>query len=121
MNRLKGTENVSLQMIRPSVKAMSIAALVLASSMQLGFSASGQRQSCNGVLILDDGVYRLNADSGNKSLWCAADIGEGDASALAKRVLKTCAVGSHCHIEGSFEGHGIFNWTSITSVSVLKR
>ena len=56
MNRLKGTENVSLQMIRPSVKAMSIAALVLASSMQLGFSASGQRQSCNGVLVLDDGV-----------------------------------------------------------------
>jgi hypothetical protein len=108
------------QMIRPCAKALSVAALALLLGTQAGSSASGQRQACSGVLNHDEGGYLLSPDADAKSPWCPAYIGDDDKSALAKRVLKTCAVGSHCHIEGSFSGHGIFYWTQISSVLLLK-
>jgi hypothetical protein len=100
-------------------KTISAAALALWLSAATGFSAPDQRQSCSGVLNHDDG-YALIADPDSKSLWCAASIGEDEKSPLVKRVLKTCAIGSHCHIEGSFTGHGLFFWTRISSVALLK-
>jgi hypothetical protein len=105
----------------PSAKTFSAAALALLLGSQAGFSASDQRQACSGVLTHDDDGYMLVADPDSKSLWCHASIGEDEKSALVKRVLKTCAIGSHCHIEGSFTGHGLFYWTRISSVSLLKR
>ena len=103
-----------------SAETFSAAALALLSP-QAGFSASDQRQACSGVLTHDDDGYMLIADPDSKSLWCAASVGEDEKSALVKRVLKTCAIGSHCHIEGSFAGHKLFYWTQISSVSLLKR
>jgi hypothetical protein len=107
---------------RPDAKVLLAAALALALGTQAGFAASGQRQSCSGILEhADDGDgYRLNPDPGTKSPWCPAHIGDGEHSPLAQRVLKTCPVGSHCHIEGLFVGHGDFYWTQISSVSLLK-
>jgi hypothetical protein len=32
-------------------------------------------------------------------------------------VLRTCAVGSRCHIDGSVHGHGLFEWYRIRSVT----
>jgi hypothetical protein len=107
------------RMFRRSARA-SAAVLALLLSTQVGFSASAQRQSCSGVLAHDEDGYLLQPDAGTKSPWCPAYIGDDDKSPLAKRVLKTCALGSHCHIEGSFVGHGIFYWTQISSVSLLK-
>jgi hypothetical protein len=107
------------RMIRRSARAAA-AVLALLLGTQAGFSASAQRQACSGILAHDDEGYLLQPDAGTKSPWCPAYIGDDDKSALAKRVLKTCAVGSHCHIEGSFSGHGIFYWTKISSVSLLK-
>jgi hypothetical protein len=97
-----------------------VAALALVLSSHSGSAASGQRQACSGILTQDDDGYLLTPDPGTKSPWCPAYIGDDKNSALAKRVLKTCAVGSHCHIEGLFLGHGIFYWTQISSVSLLK-
>jgi hypothetical protein len=105
----------------PSAKTFSAAALALLLSSRAGFSASDQRQACSGVLTHDADGYMLIADPDSKSLWCAASIGEDEKSALVKRVLKTCAIGSHCQIEGSFTGHGLFYWTQISSVSLLRR
>jgi hypothetical protein len=107
------------RMIRQSAKA-SAAVLALLLSTQAGFSASAQRQSCSGILAHDDGGYLLQPDAGAKSPWCPAYIGDDEKSPHAKRVLKTWALGSHCHIEGAFVGHGIFYWTQISSVSLLK-
>jgi hypothetical protein len=107
------------RMIRRSAQ-VSAAVLALLLGTQVGFSASVQRQSCSGILAHDDDGYLLQPDAGTKSPWCPAYIGDDDKSALAKRVLKTCALGGHCHIEGSFAGHGIFYWTKISSVSLLK-
>jgi hypothetical protein len=98
----------------------AVATLALALSPHPGSAASGQPQSCSGILTQDDDGYLLNPDPNTKSPWCPAYIGDDKNSALAKRVLKTCALGSHCHIEGRFLGHGIFYWTQITSVSLLK-
>jgi hypothetical protein len=106
-------------MIRRGAQA-SAAMLALLLGTQVGFSASGQRQACSGILAHDDDGYLLQPDAGMKSPWCPAYIGDDDKSALAKRVLKTCALGSHCHIEGTFSGHGIFYWAKISSVSLLK-
>ena len=103
-----------------SAKTIVAAALALLLSAEAGVSAPDERQSCSGILNHDDG-YALIADPDSKSLWCAASIGEDEKSPLVKRVLKTCAVGSHCHIEGSFTGHGLFFWTRISSVAMLKR
>jgi hypothetical protein len=108
------------RMIRRSAQASAAVLALLLLSTQLGFSASVQRQSCSGILAHDDDGYLLQPDAGTKSPWCPAYIGDDDKSALAKRVLKTCALGGHCHIEGSFAGHGIFYWTKISSVSLLK-
>jgi hypothetical protein len=110
---------MNYRMTSPSAKAWA-AVLALLLSTQAGFSASGQRQSCSGILAHDDGGYLLQPDEGTKSPWCPAYIGDDEKSALARRVLKTCALGSHCHIEGLFLGHGIFYWTQISSVSLLK-
>jgi hypothetical protein len=109
------------RMDRPSVKVLLAVALALVVSSQAGSAASGQRQSCSGILEhADEGDgYRLNPDPGTKSPWCPAHIGDDGKSPLAKRVLKTCPVGSHCHIEGLFLGHGDFYWTQILSVSLL--
>jgi hypothetical protein len=107
------------RMIRRGAQA-SAAALALLLGTQVGFSAPDQPQACSGILAHDDDGYRLQPDAGTKSPWCPAYIGDDDKSPLAKRVLKTCAVGSHCHIEGSFSGHGIFYWTKISTVSLLK-
>jgi hypothetical protein len=107
------------RMIRQSAKA-SAAVLALLLGTQAGFSASAQRQACSGILAHDEGGYLLQPDEGTKSPWCPAYIGDDEKSAQAKRVLKTCALGSHCHIEGSFVGHGVFYWTTISSVSLLK-
>jgi hypothetical protein len=107
--------------MRPSAKVLAAAALALLLGTQAGFSASGDRQSCSGVLTHDQDGYLLTPDADAKSSWCSAYIGDDEKSALAKRVLKTCPVGSHCHIEGLFLGHGIFYWTKISTVSLLKR
>jgi hypothetical protein len=107
-------------MIRPGAKVFLAAALALLLSAQAGSAASGQRQSCSGILSHDEDGYLLIPDPGSKSAWCPAYIGDDDKSALAQRVLKTCPLGSHCHIEGLFLGHGIFYWTRISSVSLLK-
>jgi hypothetical protein len=104
-----------------SAKTIAAAALTLLLGAQAGFSAPDQRQACSGVLNHDDDGYALIADPDSKSLWCAASIGEDEKSPLVKRVLKTCAIGTHCHIEGSFTGHGLFFWTRISSVALLKR
>ena len=106
--------------ICPSAKALSLAALALLLSINAGSAASGDRQSCSGILTHEDDGYALVADPNSKSLWCAASIGEREKAPLVKRVLKTCAVGTHCHIEGLFTGHGLFYWTQISSVSLLK-
>jgi hypothetical protein len=107
------------RMIRRGAQVCA-AVLALLLGTQAGFSASAQRQTCSGILAHDDDGYLLQPDAGTKSPWCPAYIGDDEKSALAKRVLKTCAVGSHCHIEGSFSGHGIFYWMKISSVSLLK-
>src|SRR6266567_2822032 len=108
-------------MMRPSAKDFSAAALalLLLLSTHVGSATSGQRQSCSGVLTHDEEEgYFLKADPASKSLWCASSIGEDEKSSLVQRVLKTCAVGSHCQIEGAFAGHGIFNWTQISAISL---
>jgi hypothetical protein len=105
-------------MFRRSAQASAVVLALL--STQVGFPASAQRQACSGILAHDDDGYLLQPDEGTKSPWCPAYIGDDDKSPLAKRVLKTCALGSHCHIEGSFVGHGIFYWTRISSVLLLK-
>jgi hypothetical protein len=92
----------------------------LMANSHLGFAASAQRQSCSGILARDENSYHLEPDEGTKSPWCPASIGDDPSSPLVKRVLKTCPLGSHCHIEGSFTGHGLFWWTQISSVSLLK-
>jgi hypothetical protein len=84
-----------------------------------GFPGAKTLSAAALALLLDG--YTLIADPDSKSLWCAASIGEDARSPLVKRVLKTCAPGSHCHIEGAFTGHGLFFWTRISSVSLLKR
>ena len=93
----------------------------LVAPIQSAFAEPSLRQACTGVLIRDKAGYLLKEDAGSKSLWCDAYIGEGENSPLVQRVLKTCALGSRCRIVGSFQGHGIFYWRRIWSVSLLPR
>jgi hypothetical protein len=109
------------RMIPLSVKTLSATTLLFLACMGPGSSAPGSRQACSGVLTQDEGGYMLKPDPGSKSLWCDAYIGEDKGSSLAQRVLKVCVIGSRCHIEGSFRGHGVFYWTQISSVSLLTR
>jgi hypothetical protein len=81
-------------------------------------SASGQRQVCNGVLARDENGLFLERDPESKSLWCDAYLEKN--SSLESRVLKTCSVGDRCHIDGKFEGQGVFYWNQIRSVSQSK-
>src|SRR5258707_1812015 len=95
----KGEQNVKHQMLRPIATAFSATALALLRGTQAGSSASGDRQSCSGVLSHDQDGYLLSPDADTKSPWRSAYIADDEKSALAKRVLKTGPVGSHCHIE----------------------
>jgi hypothetical protein len=101
-----------------STLLFSLAVMLIAGAAD----AAGKRQVCSGVLTKDeDGGHLLKPDAGS-SLWCDAYIGDdfhtGDAS--VSRVLKVCAVGGRCHIEGSFVGHGVFFWKHISSVSRIQ-
>lgn len=80
-------------------------------------SEAAKFQSCVGILVEEDASsLLLKPDGNNKSLWCDAYIGEDKDSAIARKVLAVCRVGTKCAIKGHFEGHGVFYWTSITSV-----
>jgi hypothetical protein len=93
----------------------------LAAPIQSACAETGSRQACTGVLIRDKAGYLLKEDAGSKSLWCDAYIGEGENLPLVRRVLKTCPLGSRCRIAGLFQGHGIFYWRRIWSISLLPR
>jgi hypothetical protein len=102
-------------MIKAIVKAVSAAVLAATISVAPGHAAS-MHQACTGILTQESGeFYALKPDLG-QGFWCDADI---DLK-LAQRVLRTCPVGSRCHIVGSFEGHGTFIWTTLDSVSRRK-
>src|ERR1700722_5457711 len=73
------------------------------------------RVTCDGVLVLHDSYYRLEPDAGSGP-WCDSSI----TGELVQRVLKACAVGSRCHIDGSVIGHGEFSWFHIRSVAASK-
>jgi hypothetical protein len=103
-----------------SIKAIPAVMLLLITSTSVATSTPKQRQACDGTLALDESGYLLRPDSDSKSLWCDSYIGSEKNSALAQRVLKACVLGSRCHIEGSFQGHGLFYWTQISSVYRLK-
>jgi hypothetical protein len=93
---------------------------------------------CRGILasgsVTDDGpasagVYHLKPDKGMLP-WCEmADIADGaDSNSLkhpsppiVDHVLNTCKVGDHCEIKGIIEGHGVFDWATISSVRKLRR
>jgi hypothetical protein len=99
---------------RNYVRTLSAAVLMAPLLAGTGLAASAPRsihQSCNGVLTLDGGFYELKPDPGSGT-WCDSYVADG----LAKRVLKACAVGDRCHIEGSVAGHGAFYWIHISSV-----
>jgi hypothetical protein len=116
----KEEQNMKFRVVPRSVKALSVAALLLVAWMGAGSSAPVSRQACSGVLTHDVGGYMLKPDAGSKSLWCDAIIGFEERSSFAQRVLKTCMIGSRCHIEGSFKGHGVFYWTQISSIKLLR-
>jgi hypothetical protein len=103
-----------------SAKAFSAIALLLMAGTATAASKSNQRQACTGVLARDEAGYLLRVDPGSKSPWCDAYIGSEKNSTLARRVLTACPLGSRCHIAGSFQGHGVFYWTQISSVYQLK-
>jgi hypothetical protein len=78
---------------------------------------SERKQVCEGVVALDaDGTLQLTDTKTSASPWCDASIGQDKNSAIAKRVLSQCSVGSRCVIDGLFSGHGAFSWTKIISV-----
>jgi len=71
-----------------------------------------EHQSCSGSIIRGDEGYQLEPDAGSEP-WCNSAIPQ----ALLQKVLRTCAVGSRCHIDGSVHGHGLFEWYRIRSVT----
>jgi uncharacterized protein YecT (DUF1311 family) len=83
-------------------------------------SARAMSQSCLGTLQIDGSVVLLQPDASSKSPWCSANIGEDLSSPLAKSVLRKCPIGSTCRIAGDFTGHGVFYWTTLKSVSLVK-
>jgi len=100
------------------MKILLAAALVIPLFASSGLTASPPRsihQACSGVLVLEGGYYELKPDAGS-GLWCDASV----AKELVGRVLKACAVGSRCHIEGSVRGHGVFYWLHISSVTSVE-
>ncbi|MGO9358436.1 MAG: hypothetical protein ACLP1D_12300 [Xanthobacteraceae bacterium] len=70
------------------------------------------RLSCAGSVIHGNEGYQLEADAGSAP-WCDSAI----PPKLLPRVLRTCAVGNRCHIEGSVRGHGLFEWYRIRSIT----
>jgi hypothetical protein len=101
-----------------------LVALMLCTALTVPADAKpkSQFQSCTGVLVLeDDGEYGLKPDDGSTP-WCGANVNSGEyigGENLVPRVLKVCPVGSRCHIEGTFEGHGVFYWNKITAIKKL--
>ena len=71
-----------------------------------------EHQSCSGSIIRGNEGYQLDPDSGSEP-WCSSAIPQ----ALLQQVLRACAVGTRCHIEGSVRGHGLFEWYRIRSVT----
>jgi hypothetical protein len=116
----KQERNVMNLTIPTRIKIISGIMLLLIASTAVATSSPEQRQTCQGVLALDETGYLLRPDPGSKSLWCDAYIGFEKDAALARRVLQACTLGSRCHIEGSFQGHGVFYWTRISSVYQIK-
>jgi hypothetical protein len=88
--------------------------LVFITSATTPASAQTVRQNCRGVLTRNEDGYHLKPHSGS-ALWCDSYI----AGDLLQKVLKVCAVDSHCHIKGSVRGHGVFYWVRISSVRGL--
>ena len=68
--------------------------------------------SCSGSIIQGNDGYQLEPDAGAEP-WCSSGLPQR----LLQKVLRTCAVGSRCHIEGSVRGHGLFEWYRIRSVT----
>ena len=73
------------------------------------------RQSCTGVLTVENGFYKLEPDAGSV-LGCDSFLSEN----LVQTVLRVCAVGGRCHIDGSVRGHGVCYWLNISSVTARK-
>ena len=69
-------------------------------------------QSCSGPIIHGDDGYQLDPEPGSEP-WCSSIIPQE----LLQKVLRTCVVGSRCHIEGEIRGHGEFEWYRIRSVT----
>jgi hypothetical protein len=67
--------------------------------------------TCSGVLVQEQGGYRLTPDQGMLA-WCDADIDDQDKD----RVLVACKLGERCEIKGTIRGHGTFRWIAFTSV-----
>jgi hypothetical protein len=67
--------------------------------------------TCRGVLVQEQGGYRLSPDQGMLA-WCDADIDDQDKN----RVLDACKLGDRCEIKGIIRGHGTFHWIGFTSI-----
>lgn len=83
-------------------------------------SARAMSQSCVGTLRYDNNGLWLEPDAASKSPWCTASISDDLNRSLAKAVMRKCPIGSTCKIAGEFVGHGTFNWTKFTAVSLTK-
>jgi hypothetical protein len=70
--------------------------------------------TCVGILVRDDGTYRLTPDP-RMLTWCDADI----ADAYKDRVLDACKLGNRCEIKGTIRGRGAFGWVEIASVKAI--
>ncbi len=100
------------------LRFLSATAAAMPLVLSAGLAAPAARsipQACSGVLTLEDGYYQLKPDAG-ATAWCDSNVSQE----LIPLVLKACKVGSRCRIVGSVQGHGVFYWMHISSVTRLK-
>jgi len=78
---------------------------LLVVSLLLALAAPAHAVTCTGHVKIDVADGQGLGIKGDKVLGVGAcDFGDPALSVLAKRVLRTCPLGSHCRIEGTISG-----------------
>ena len=95
-----------------SIRIPVLVALSFGLATHANAASELDHMSCTGSLVQGDDGYHLDPEAGSAP-WCPATI----PKEFLKRILKTCAVGGRCHIEGAVSGHGMFEWSSVRSVT----
>jgi hypothetical protein len=87
------------------MKTLIVAVLAFSYATAAHAQVDIEGPNCDGVVVRSPpGYVALDPLAGE---LCSPKWVTPANSRFAKRILRTCPVGTHCHVEGSYSNHGI--------------